>query len=49
MSDQISDYGKEIEIMQNVTKEEYLASLRRYKYNVPLIIIINSSLIACML
>ncbi|XP_019190881.1 PREDICTED: AP2-like ethylene-responsive transcription factor At1g79700 [Ipomoea nil] len=25
----ISDYGKEIEIMQNVTKEEYLASLRR--------------------
>lgn len=31
ISDQISDYGKEIEIMQNVTKEEYLASLRRYK------------------
>ncbi|CAA2987875.1 AP2-like ethylene-responsive transcription factor At1g16060 [Olea europaea subsp. europaea] len=25
----ISDYEKEIEIMQNVTKEEYLASLRR--------------------
>ncbi|XP_030518050.2 AP2-like ethylene-responsive transcription factor At1g16060 [Rhodamnia argentea] len=25
----ISDYDKEIEIMQNVTKEEYLASLRR--------------------
>ncbi|XP_060212777.1 AP2-like ethylene-responsive transcription factor At2g41710 [Lycium barbarum] len=26
----ISDYEKEIEIMQTVTKEEYLASLRRY-------------------
>lgn len=26
---QISDYEKEIEIMQSVTKEEYLASLRR--------------------
>ena len=26
---QISDYDKEIEIMQSVTKEEYLASLRR--------------------
>ncbi|KAI3469174.1 hypothetical protein Pfo_025837 [Paulownia fortunei] len=25
----VSDYDKEIEIMQNVTKEEYLASLRR--------------------
>ena len=26
---QISDYANEIEIMQNLTKEEYLASLRR--------------------
>ncbi|KAA3464722.1 AP2-like ethylene-responsive transcription factor [Gossypium australe] len=26
----ISDYAKEIEIMQTLTKEEYLASLRRY-------------------
>lgn len=26
---QISDYEKEIEIMQSVSKEEYLASLRR--------------------
>lgn len=26
---QISDYEKEIEIMQNLTKEEHLASLRR--------------------
>lgn len=26
---QISDYKKDIEIMQNITKEEYLASLRR--------------------
>ncbi|KAF5939315.1 hypothetical protein HYC85_023574 [Camellia sinensis] len=25
----VSDYGTEMEIMQNVTKEEYLASLRR--------------------
>lgn len=30
---QISDYEKEIEIMQTVTKEEYLASLRRYLLN----------------
>lgn len=30
---QISDYEKEIEIMQTVTKEEYLASLRRYVFN----------------
>ena len=27
---QISDYEKEIEIMQTVTKKEYLATLRRY-------------------
>jgi len=26
---QISDYEKEIEIMDSMTKEEYLASLRR--------------------
>ncbi|KAI8021710.1 Ethylene-responsive transcription factor WRI1 [Camellia lanceoleosa] len=26
----VSDYETEMEIMQNVTKEEYLASLRRY-------------------
>ena len=26
---QVSDYDKEIEIMKTVTKEEYLASLRR--------------------
>jgi hypothetical protein len=26
---QVSDYEKEIEIMINMTKEEYLASLRR--------------------
>lgn len=26
----MTDYEKEIQVMQNVTKEEYLASLRRY-------------------
>lgn len=26
---QVADYEKEVEIMENVTKEEYLASLRR--------------------
>lgn len=30
---QVSDYEKEIEIMKTVSKEEYLASLRRYPTN----------------
>lgn len=30
---QVSDYEKEIEIMKTVSKEEYLASLRRYLSN----------------
>ena len=29
LSKQISDYGKDMEIMQTMTKEEYLATLRR--------------------
>jgi len=27
---QVMDYEKELKIMENLTKEEYLASLRRY-------------------
>lgn len=27
---QVSDYEKEIQVMQSVTKEEYLASIRRF-------------------
>ncbi|XP_060959101.1 AP2-like ethylene-responsive transcription factor At2g41710 [Cannabis sativa] len=30
----VSEYETEIEIMQNVTKEEYLASLRRYQLHI---------------
>ncbi|KAM7493898.1 hypothetical protein LguiB_028507 [Lonicera macranthoides] len=29
----VSDYEKEVEIMENVSKEEYLASLRRHHHN----------------
>ncbi|KAM7525461.1 hypothetical protein LguiA_015363 [Lonicera macranthoides] len=29
----VADYEKEVEIMENVTKEEYLASLRRHHHN----------------
>ena len=29
---QVMDYEKELKIMENLTKEEYLASLRRYQH-----------------
>lgn len=41
---QVIDYDKELKIMENLTKEEYLASLRRYRSSPMNIVICHSQI-----